>query len=115
MSMLLSLLRRHANVRNDARGFRPARGTVELQRWFKKTESVFKISECSEGKKVRFAAAMLQGPALTWWNTKVATMGLEIVKEYDILAYTQRFNELALMCPRMVEPERVKVDAYIWD
>ncbi|GJU42000.1 putative reverse transcriptase domain-containing protein [Tanacetum coccineum] len=39
------------------------------------------------------------------WNLKV--------KEYDIVAYTQRFNELALMCPRMVEPERVKVDAYI--
>ncbi|GJR02619.1 hypothetical protein Tco_0525603 [Tanacetum coccineum] len=30
------------------------------------------------------------------------------VKEYDIVAYTQRFNELALMCPRMVEPKRVK-------
>ncbi|GKE29013.1 putative reverse transcriptase domain-containing protein, partial [Tanacetum coccineum] len=40
------------------------------------------------------------------WNLKV--------KEYDVVAYTQRFNELALMCPRMVEPERVKVDAYIW-
>ncbi|GKD95351.1 putative reverse transcriptase domain-containing protein [Tanacetum coccineum] len=39
------------------------------------------------------------------WNLKV--------KEYNIVAYTQRFNELALMCPRMVEPERVKVDAYI--
>ncbi|GKB41804.1 putative reverse transcriptase domain-containing protein [Tanacetum coccineum] len=39
------------------------------------------------------------------WNLKI--------KEYDIVAYTQRFNELALMCPRMVEPERVKVDAYI--
>nr|GFD40688.1 reverse transcriptase domain-containing protein [Tanacetum cinerariifolium] len=39
------------------------------------------------------------------WNLKV--------KEYDVVAYTQRFNELALMCPRMVEPERVKVDAYI--
>ncbi|GJT42022.1 putative reverse transcriptase domain-containing protein [Tanacetum coccineum] len=39
------------------------------------------------------------------WNLKV--------KEYDIVAYTQRFNELALMCLRMVEPERVKVDAYI--
>ncbi|GKA24267.1 putative reverse transcriptase domain-containing protein [Tanacetum coccineum] len=36
------------------------------------------------------------------WNLKV--------KEYNIVAYTQRFNELALMCPRMVEPERVKVD-----
>ncbi|GJU01251.1 putative reverse transcriptase domain-containing protein [Tanacetum coccineum] len=39
------------------------------------------------------------------WNLKV--------KEYNIVAYTQKFNELALMCPRMVEPERVKVDAYI--
>ncbi|GKE38506.1 putative reverse transcriptase domain-containing protein, partial [Tanacetum coccineum] len=166
---------RHANVRNDARGSGPARGqdaapaareftfarfikcnpitfhgtegAVELQRWFEKTESVFRISECAEDKKVRFAAATLQGPALTWWNTKVATMGLEAVnqmpwtemkqlmtaefypieeiqrmehelwnlkdKEYNIVAYTQRFNELALMCPRMVEPERVKVDAYI--
>ncbi|GJQ96953.1 putative reverse transcriptase domain-containing protein [Tanacetum coccineum] len=39
------------------------------------------------------------------WNLKV--------KEYNIVAYTHRFNKLALMCPRMVEPERVKVDAYI--
>nr|GEU59575.1 reverse transcriptase domain-containing protein [Tanacetum cinerariifolium] len=39
------------------------------------------------------------------WNLKV--------KEYHIVAYTQRFNALALMCPRMVEPKRVKVDAYI--
>ncbi|GJR59024.1 putative reverse transcriptase domain-containing protein [Tanacetum coccineum] len=127
--------------------FRGVEGAVELRRWFEKTESVFKISECAEGKKVKFVAATLEGPALTWWKTKVATMGLETmnqmpwtemkqlmtaefcpieeiqrmehelwnlkVKEYDIVAYTQRFNELALMCPRMVEPERVKVDAYI--
>ncbi|GJU52765.1 putative reverse transcriptase domain-containing protein [Tanacetum coccineum] len=39
------------------------------------------------------------------WNLKV--------KEYNIVAYTQRLNELALMCPRMVESESVKVDAYI--
>nr|GFC04424.1 reverse transcriptase domain-containing protein [Tanacetum cinerariifolium] len=50
-------------------------GAVELQRWFKKTEMVFGISERVEGKKVKFAAVTLQGPALTWWNTKVATMG----------------------------------------
>ncbi|GKC30941.1 putative reverse transcriptase domain-containing protein, partial [Tanacetum coccineum] len=103
---------------NDARGFGPVRGqdaaptahectfagfikcnpttfcgtegAVKLRRWFEKTKSVFGISECAEGKKVRFAAATLQGLALTW------------------------FNELALMCLRMVEPERVKVDAYIW-
>ncbi|GJS26947.1 putative reverse transcriptase domain-containing protein [Tanacetum coccineum] len=166
---------RQAKVRNDASGSGPVRGqntapavrectfagfmkcnptvfhgiegAIELRRWFEKTESVFGISECAEGKKVRFAAATLEGSALTWWNSKVATLGLENVnqmpwtemkqlmtaefcpieeiqrlenelwnlkvKEYDIVAYTQRFNELALMCPRMVEPERVKVDAYI--
>nr|GEV10071.1 putative reverse transcriptase domain-containing protein [Tanacetum cinerariifolium] len=82
---------RKANVRNDASESGPAR----------------------EGKKVKFDAAILEGPALTWWKTKIATMGLETVKEYDVVAYTQRFNELALMCPRMVEPTRVKVDAYI--
>ncbi|GKG17335.1 putative reverse transcriptase domain-containing protein [Tanacetum coccineum] len=105
------------------------------------------ISEYAEGKKVKFVAATLEGPTLTWRITKVATMGLETVnqmpwtkmkqlitdefcpieeiqskehelwnlkiKEYDIVAYAQRFNELALMCPRMVEPERVKADAYI--
>nr|GEX75448.1 reverse transcriptase domain-containing protein [Tanacetum cinerariifolium] len=75
---------RQANVGNDARGSGPVR--VELLRWFEKTESVFGISECAQGKKV---------------------------KEYNIGAYTQSFNVLALMCPRMVKPERVKVDAYI--
>ncbi|GJZ34363.1 putative reverse transcriptase domain-containing protein [Tanacetum coccineum] len=55
--------------------------TVELRRWFEKTESVFGISECAEGKKVKFAAATLEGPALTWWNSKVATMGLETVNQ----------------------------------
>nr|GEU83605.1 putative reverse transcriptase domain-containing protein [Tanacetum cinerariifolium] len=73
-------------------------GAIKLRRWFEKTKSVFEISECAEGKKVKFVAATLEGPSLTWWKTKVATTEV---------------YELALMCPRMVEPERVKVDAYI--
>ncbi|GJS40106.1 putative reverse transcriptase domain-containing protein [Tanacetum coccineum] len=166
---------RHANAKNDARGSEPVRGqdvapavrectfagfmkcnptvfhgtegAVELQRWFEKTKNVFEISECAEGKKVKFAAAILKGHALTWGNSKIATMALETVnrmpwtkmkqlmtaelcaieeihkiehelwnlkvKEYNLVAYTQRFNELSLMCPRMVEPKSVKVDAYI--
>ncbi|GJR63805.1 putative reverse transcriptase domain-containing protein [Tanacetum coccineum] len=100
---------RQANVRNDASGSRLVRGqdtapvvrectfagfmkcnpavvrgverAVELRRWFKKTESVFEISECAEGKKVKFAAATLEGPALTWWKTMVATMGLETMNQ----------------------------------
>ncbi|GKA34397.1 putative reverse transcriptase domain-containing protein [Tanacetum coccineum] len=166
---------RHANAGNDARGSGPVRGqnaahvvrectfagfmkcnpiafhgtkgAVELRRWFEKTKSVFGISKCDEGKKVKFATATLQGAALTWWNAKVATIGMETVnqmpwteikqlmtvefcpieevqrmehklwnlkvKEYNIVAYTQRFNELAFIWPEMVEPERVKVDAYM--
>nr|GEZ03467.1 hypothetical protein [Tanacetum cinerariifolium] len=108
---------RHANAGNDARGSRPVMGAVELRRWFEKIKSVFGISECVEGKKVKFVATTLQGPALTWWNVKVATIEHELwnlkVKEYNIVAYTQRFNELALMYPRMVKPKRVKVNAYI--
>ncbi|GJV30246.1 putative reverse transcriptase domain-containing protein [Tanacetum coccineum] len=137
---------RHANVGNDVRGSGPARGQDAAPAARECTFSGF-MNDCAEGKKVRFAAATLQGPALIWWNAKIATMGLETVnqmswtemkqlmtaeffpieevqrmehklwnlkvKEYSIVAYTQRFNELALMCPRMVEPERVKVDAYI--
>ncbi|GKC34040.1 hypothetical protein Tco_1046424, partial [Tanacetum coccineum] len=74
---------RHANVGNDARGSGPARGLRcrSCCLWFKKIESVFRISECVEGKKVKFAAATLQGPALTWWNAKIATMGLETVNQ----------------------------------
>ncbi|GKB74527.1 hypothetical protein Tco_0935939, partial [Tanacetum coccineum] len=113
---------RHANAKNEARGSRPVRGQDAapiVRKWFEKTEIVFGISECVKDKKVKFAAATLEGHALTWWNSKIATMEFcrmeEIqrmehelwnlkVKEYNIVAYTQRFNELALMCPRMVEP-----------
>nr|GEU97291.1 reverse transcriptase domain-containing protein [Tanacetum cinerariifolium] len=94
---------RQATARNYAKGSGPGRGqdaapvvckctfarfmkcnpttfygteeAVELQKWFEKTESVFRISECAEGKKVKFSTATLQGPALTWWNAKVATIG----------------------------------------
>ncbi|GKB76066.1 hypothetical protein Tco_0942961, partial [Tanacetum coccineum] len=61
--------------------FHGTEGAVELRRWFEKTESVFGISECAKGKKVKFAATTLQGPTLTWWNAKVATMGLETVNQ----------------------------------
>ncbi|GJR56276.1 putative reverse transcriptase domain-containing protein [Tanacetum coccineum] len=122
-------------------------GAVELCRWFEKTESVFSISECAERNKVKFAAATLQGRALTWWNSQVATLGLEVVnakswndmkimmreefcppeeiqrmevelwnlrvKDSNIAAYTQRFNELVLLCPEMVPSEKKKVEAYV--
>ncbi|GJU93034.1 putative reverse transcriptase domain-containing protein [Tanacetum coccineum] len=66
------------------------------------------ISKCAEGKKLKFAVATLQGRALTWWNSQNLK-----VKDYNISAYTHRFNELALLCPTMVKPEHKKIEAYI--
>nr|GFD13149.1 putative reverse transcriptase domain-containing protein [Tanacetum cinerariifolium] len=37
--------------------------------------------ECAKDKKVKFAAATLQGPALTWYNFKVAILGLDVAKQ----------------------------------
>nr|GFA13839.1 hypothetical protein [Tanacetum cinerariifolium] len=112
---------RHANVGNDARGSGPVRGAVKLLRWFEKTKSVFRINECVEGKKTVNRMPWTEMKRLITAKfcpiEEVQQMKHELwilkVKEYNIVAYTHRFNELALMCPRMVEPKRVKVDAYI--
>ncbi|GJY03377.1 putative reverse transcriptase domain-containing protein, partial [Tanacetum coccineum] len=63
--------------------------------------------ECAEGKKVKFAAAILEGPALTWWKSKISTMGLETVNQMPWVEIKQ------LMTTEMVELETVKIDAYI--
>ncbi|GKF57671.1 reverse transcriptase domain-containing protein [Tanacetum coccineum] len=112
--------------------------------WFEKLESVFQISDCKERDKVKFATATLQGRTLTWWNGRIASMGIDAangtpwrkwmaekfcpqsvlqrleqelynlkLKGTDIDGYTNRFHELALLCPRMVEPEQVKVEQYL--
>ncbi|GKD46565.1 putative reverse transcriptase domain-containing protein, partial [Tanacetum coccineum] len=115
---------RHVNALNNAKRCGPVRGQ----------DATLAVRECTfagfmkcnptafhEGKKVKFAAATLQGPALTWWNAKVATMGLETVNqmpwtemkqlmtaEFCSIEEVQRMeHEL------MVKPKRVKVDAYI--
>ncbi|GKD92422.1 putative reverse transcriptase domain-containing protein, partial [Tanacetum coccineum] len=116
---------RQANVRNDAsrsglvRGQDTAHAIREctFARFMKCNPAIF-----CEGKKVKFVAATLEGPALTWWKTKVATMGLEIVNQ---MPWTEMKQLMTVeFCPieevqrmknkLMVEPERVKVDAYIW-
>nr|GEU93158.1 hypothetical protein [Tanacetum cinerariifolium] len=97
--------------------FRGTEGAVELRRWFEKTKMTFEINECAEDKKVKFVAATLRGPALTWWNAKVAILGLDVANQMGWTEMkklmTTEFNELALMCPSMVEPKSMKINAYI--
>nr|GFA53410.1 hypothetical protein [Tanacetum cinerariifolium] len=64
---------RHVNARDDARGYGPVRG-----------QDVAPVvrNECAKGKKVKFTAATLQGPVLTWWNSKTATIESAKIKGY---------------------------------
>nr|GEW45791.1 hypothetical protein [Tanacetum cinerariifolium] len=118
---------RKANVRNDANGSRPARGQdaapvvheCTCAGFMKCNLTAFHyynhfFGDCEPNALTKKKQLMTiefcpieeyQRIEHELWNLKV--------KEYNIMAYTQRFNELALMCRRVVEPERVKVDAYI--
>nr|GEV24588.1 putative reverse transcriptase domain-containing protein [Tanacetum cinerariifolium] len=59
--------------------FRGNEGAIGLIRWIEKTEMVFTVSKCTEANKVVFAASTFQDRALTWWNSQVATIGIEAV------------------------------------
>ena len=53
-------------------------GVVALTRWIEKVESVFDISACIEANKVKFAAGTFMEAALSWWNSHVKTVTLEV-------------------------------------
>ncbi|GJX74831.1 putative reverse transcriptase domain-containing protein [Tanacetum coccineum] len=85
--------------------FKGTEGIVGLSKWIEKIESVFPISGCAVENQVKFATCTLLGAALTWWNGHV--------RGNDVAAYTQRFQELALMCTKFLADETVKIDKYI--
>nr|GEU48815.1 putative reverse transcriptase domain-containing protein [Tanacetum cinerariifolium] len=127
--------------------FHGTEGAVGLVRWFEKIKNTLEISECAEGKKVKFATATLHGRALTWWNSQVATLSREVanrkpwtevkhmmtddfcptkefrrledelrhlnLRDMNIVAYTEWFNEFALLCPNAVPNEKKKVELHI--
>nr|GFA52724.1 hypothetical protein [Tanacetum cinerariifolium] len=71
--------------------FKGTEGAVGLTRWIEKMESVFNISGCAVENQVKFAT----------------------FRDNDIPAYTNRFQELALICTKFVSNETEKVDKYI--
>nr|GEV12454.1 hypothetical protein [Tanacetum cinerariifolium] len=78
------------------------------------------ISDYAERNKVKFAATTLQGRALTWWNSQVATLGLNVaigkswgdmkkMKLEEFCPNKERFHELVLLCPKAVPTEKKKL------
>ncbi|GJW70976.1 putative reverse transcriptase domain-containing protein [Tanacetum coccineum] len=97
--------------------FKGTEGVVGLTRWIEKMESVFNISGCAIENQVKFATCTRLGAALTWWNGQIRTLGLEAYaitwEGNDVPAYTERFQELTMICTKFVANETEKVDKYI--
>ncbi|GJY36199.1 hypothetical protein Tco_0421577 [Tanacetum coccineum] len=101
--------------------FKGTEGVAGLSQWFERMESVFHISNCTVKNQVKFATCTLHSVALTWWNTHVKTVGHDAayeiwdlkVKGTDLTSYTQRFQELALLCGRMFLKESDKIEKYV--
>jgi len=58
--------------------FSGSEGAVGLLRWFEKMESVFFRSNCPQADRVKYATGTLEGAALTWWNSQVQMLGVDI-------------------------------------
>ncbi|GJT76840.1 hypothetical protein Tco_1043565 [Tanacetum coccineum] len=71
------------------------------------------------GASVKFATYTLLGAALTCWNGQIRTLVPDAysmtweVKGNDVPAYTERFQELTLICSKFISNETEKVDKYI--
>ncbi|GKA35708.1 hypothetical protein Tco_0722199 [Tanacetum coccineum] len=79
---------------------------VGLTQWFEKMESVYSISNCTVACQVKFATCTLQGNALYMRE-------FPRISGIDVVAYSQRFQELALMCDRMFPEEIDQVEKYV--
>nr|GEX06781.1 hypothetical protein [Tanacetum cinerariifolium] len=86
---------------------------VGLTQWIEKIKFVFNISGCAIKNQVKFTTCTLLDAALTWelkkleielWNLKV--------KGNDVPTYTNRFQELTLICTKFVANENEKIDKY---
>nr|GEU32155.1 putative reverse transcriptase domain-containing protein [Tanacetum cinerariifolium] len=122
--------------------FKGTEGVVGLTRWIEKMESVFQISGCVIENQVKFATCTLLDAALTWWNSQIRSLGpdaysmtwkvlkkkmtdkycpqgeikkleIELWKGNDVLTYTERFQELTMICTKFVANETEKIDKYI--
>ncbi|XP_076930121.1 uncharacterized protein LOC143594768 [Bidens hawaiensis] len=127
--------------------FKGTEGAIGFLRWADKAESAFEMCNCPPASRVKFAAGTLENSALTWWNSNMQILGLDLAnaitweefknmmrEDYcpreeiaklesefwalkmagsEIEAYTTRSHELAVMCPRMVDPPSKRIEMYI--
>ncbi|GJS78331.1 hypothetical protein Tco_0728212 [Tanacetum coccineum] len=97
--------------------FKGTEGVVGLIRLFEKMETVFHISNCPKKSQVKYATCSLLKNALTWWNSHKRTIGTEAAFAMSwrelMKLMTERFQELTMMCTKMVPEEEDRVEKFI--
>ncbi|XP_074373744.1 uncharacterized protein LOC141714102 [Apium graveolens] len=53
--------------------FKEAKTPMDAEAWINHMEKIFRVLECSEVEKARFATYHLEGDANTWWKSVVAS------------------------------------------
>ncbi|GKD25027.1 putative reverse transcriptase domain-containing protein [Tanacetum coccineum] len=125
IAMILEVVARECTYNDFLKGqplnFMGTEGVVGLTQWFEKIDSVFHISNCTVTCQIKFATCTLLRNDLAWWNSHVKTVGHDAAYEMPWKTlkkmmtdnYTQRFQELALMCGRMFFEESDEVEKYV--
>ncbi|GKA61113.1 putative reverse transcriptase domain-containing protein [Tanacetum coccineum] len=92
--------------------FKGTEGVVGLTRWFEKIETVFHISNCPEVYQVK-SYEVDDGSVLSKErDIKIETELWNLtVRNNDLAAYTQRFQELTMLCTRIVLEEEDRIES----
>ncbi|GJX86218.1 reverse transcriptase domain-containing protein [Tanacetum coccineum] len=90
--------------------FKGTEGVVELTQWFKRMETVFRISNCSVENQIKFSTCTLLAGALTWWNSHVMTVSHDVA--YAMTWADLRKKMTDKYCPRN---EMKKLEAELWN
>nr|GEV40157.1 hypothetical protein [Tanacetum cinerariifolium] len=100
--------------------FHGKKGAIEMCRWFEKSEMVFSIMatlglNVAIGKswgdmKKMMLEEFYPDEEVQRMEDKLRSLKL---RDTNIAVYTQRFNELVILCPEAVLTEKNKVEAYI--
>ncbi|GJY74686.1 reverse transcriptase domain-containing protein [Tanacetum coccineum] len=97
--------------------FKGTEGVFGLIRWFEKMETLFQINNCLEKYQVKYAMCTLLNSALTWWNLHKMTIGAEAAFAMSwrelMKLIAERFQELTMMCTKMVPEEEDRVKKFI--
>ncbi|XP_071699874.1 uncharacterized protein [Rutidosis leptorrhynchoides] len=90
--------------------FTGIKGPVGLMRWFERLASVFRIRNCANTDRVKFATCTIQDGALTWWNNYAQPAGMDASYAMPWEEFKQAM--ISEYCPRN---EIQKLEMELWN